>query len=135
MSVPSSRIRVLNATPVRRDGKFVLYWMVASRRTRFNFGLQRAVDRARGLATPLVVLEALRCDYPWACERFHRFVIDGMADNAERFRRAGVHYHAYVEPRPGDGKGLLAELGRHACLVVTDDFLAFTLPCMLEAAA
>jgi deoxyribodipyrimidine photo-lyase len=109
--------------------------MVASRRTRFNFGLQHAVDRARALARPLVVLEALRCDYPWACERFHRFVLDGMADNAERFRRAGVDYYPYVEPHPDAGKGLLAELGRHACAIVTDDFPAFMLPRMVEAGA
>ena len=44
-SVPSSRIRLLNDAPARDDGKFLLYWMVASRRTRFNFGLQQAVDR------------------------------------------------------------------------------------------
>ena len=133
--VPPNRIRVVNHAEVRRDGKFVLYWMVASRRTRFNFGLQQAIDRARELTRPLVVLEALRCDYEWACERFHRFVLDGMADNAKRFRRTGVHYHPYVEPRRGDGKGLLAELGRHACLIVTDDFPAFMLPRMLEAGA
>ena len=108
--------------------------MVASRRTRFNFGLQHAVDRARELARPLVVLEALRCDYAWACERFHRFVLGGMADNAEGFRRASVYYYPYVESRPGAGKGLLAELSRHACLIVTDDFPAFMLPRMLEAA-
>jgi deoxyribodipyrimidine photo-lyase len=134
-SVPSSRVRLLNAAPVRDDGKYMLYWMVASRRTRFNFGLQHAVDRARELARPLVVLEALRCDYPWACERFHRFVLDGMADNAEHFRSSDVHYYPYVEPRPGAGKGLLYELGRHACSIVTDDFPAFMLPRMLEAAA
>jgi len=134
-SVPASRIRPLNTGPVRDDGKFVLYWMVASRRTRFNFGLQHAIDRARELILPLVVLEALRCDYRWACERFHRFVLDGMADNAERFRRAGVFYYPYVEPRPGAGRGLLAELSRHACLVVTDDFPAFMLPRMVEAGA
>ena len=134
-SLPPHRVRVLNGSPVHHDGKFVLYWMVASRRTRFNFGLQRAVDWARELARPLVVLEALRCDYPWASERFHRFVLDGMADNATRLRKAGVYYYPYVEPQPGDGKGLLAELSRHACLVVTDDFPAFMLPRMLEAAA
>jgi deoxyribodipyrimidine photo-lyase len=97
--------------------------MVASRRTRFNFGLQHAVDHARELA------------HPWACERFHRFVLDGMADNAECFGRAGVFYYPYVEPRSGAGKGLLAGLSRHACLVITDDFPAFMLPRMLEAAA
>jgi len=134
-SVPSSRIRLLNAEPVRAGGKFLLYWMVASRRTRFNFGLQHAVDRAREQDRPLVVLEALRCDYRWSCERFHRFLLDGMADNAERFRRAGVFYYPYVEPRPGAGKGLLSELSRHACSIVTDDFPAFMLPRMLEAGA
>jgi len=126
---------LLNAAPARDDGKFLLYWMVASRRTRFNFGLQHTVDRARELGKPLVVLEALRCDYPWACERFHRFLLDGMADNKERLRAADVYYYPYVEPRPGDGKGLLSELSRHACAIVTDDFPAFMLPRMLEAAA
>ena len=113
----------------------MLYWMVSSRRTRFNFGLQHAIDRARELTRPLVVLEALRCDYLWSCERFHRFVIDGMANNAERFSRADAFYYPYVEPQPDDGKGLLAELSRHACLVVTDDFPAFMYPRMLQAAA
>jgi deoxyribodipyrimidine photo-lyase len=126
---------LLNAAAVRGDGKFVLYWMVASRRTRFNFGLQHAIDQARELNSPLVVLEALRCDYPWASERFHRFVLDGMADNAKRFRRTDVYYYPYVEPRPGDGRGLLAELSRHAGLIVTDGFPAFFLPRMLEAGA
>jgi deoxyribodipyrimidine photo-lyase len=133
-SVPAIRIRPLNAKPVRQQGAFVLYWMVAGRRTRFNFALQHAVDRARELELPLVVLEALRCDYRWASERFHRFVIDGMADNAKAFSSAGVAYHPYVEPRKGAGKGLLAELGRRASLIVTDDFPAFMLPRMIEAA-
>jgi deoxyribodipyrimidine photo-lyase len=133
--VQPSRLRVLNDAPVKSGGKFVLYWMVASRRTRFNFGLEHAIDRARELDKPLVVLEALRIDYPWASERFHRFVIEGMADNAERFRSADVHYYPYVEPRPRAGKGLLSELSRHACAIVTDDFPAFILPRMLEAAA
>ncbi len=133
-SVPRARLRILNSESVRPDGKFVLYWMVASRRTRFNFGLQHAVDRAHELAQPLVVLEALRCDYPWSSERFHRFVLDGMADNAASLRKAGIHYYPYVESRPGAGKGLLAELSRHACLIVTDDFPAFMLPRMLESA-
>jgi deoxyribodipyrimidine photo-lyase len=134
-TVPSGRIRNLNDEAPRPDGAFVLYWMVAHRRTRFNFALQHAVDRARQLHRPLVVLEPLRCDYPWASERFHRFAIDGMADNGERFRRAGILHHRYVEPRPGAGKGLLAELGRHACSIVTDDFPAFMLPRTIEAGA
>lgn len=77
--------------------------MIASRRTEWNFGLQRAVEWARDLNKPLVVFEALRCDYRWASDRLHRFVIQGMADNARRLERAGVFYYPYLEPKRDAG--------------------------------
>jgi len=75
-----------------------LYWMTAFRRTRWNFSLQHAVDWANRLAKPLLVFEALRIGYPWASDRFHRFVIDGMADNAEILKKIGVSYYPYLNP-------------------------------------
>ncbi|HVY47411.1 MAG TPA: deoxyribodipyrimidine photolyase, partial [Minicystis sp.] len=107
MTVPAIRVRGANDRAIDPRGDYVLYWMTAFRRTRHNFALDRAVERARELGKPLVVLEALRLDYPWASARLHRFVIDGMADQAARFARAGVAYHPYVEPSRGAGKGLL----------------------------
>ena len=59
-TVPESRISLRNDSPVHGDGDFVLYWMIANRRTTWNFSLQRAVDWARDLKKPLVILEALR---------------------------------------------------------------------------
>jgi deoxyribodipyrimidine photo-lyase len=47
----------------------------------------------------------------------------------------GVRYFPYVEPAADAGKGLLAELGRHACVIITDDYPAFFLPRMVAAAA
>ena len=58
--VPSERISTVNLAPVRPDGDYVLYWMIATRRTRHNFALQRAVEHAVRLRKPLLVLEALR---------------------------------------------------------------------------
>jgi len=136
--VPKIRIRALNAAPIRHDGKFVLYWMIAFRRTEWNFSLQRAVEWAEKLGRPLVIFEPLKIDYPWASDRLHRFVIDGMADNATRILatdHGGIIYYPYVEPSPKAGHGLLAALARHACLVVTDDFPCFFLPLMVERAA
>ena len=89
MSVPSLRLSDRNAAP-------------PARRTRWNFALEHAIDEALSMGRPLLVLEALRCDYRHACDRFHRFVTDGMADNAARFAAGGVAYVAYVEPRPKD---------------------------------
>jgi deoxyribodipyrimidine photolyase len=49
LAVPESRIALSNDAPVRGGGDFVLYWMVAFRRTHWNFSLQRAVEWAREL--------------------------------------------------------------------------------------
>ena len=87
--VPRCRVRHVNERTVAKDQAFVLYWMVANRRTRWNFSLQRAAEWARELNRPLVVLEALRAGYRWASDRLHWFVIQGMADNARR--SSGTH--------------------------------------------
>lgn len=132
---PAIRVAELSARPVRRDGAFVLYWMIASRRARSSFALERAIAWARELGRPLVVLEPLRCDYPFASERFHRFVLEGMADNARAFSRAPVLYHPWVERAPGEGKGLLDALAAHAAVIVTDDSPIPWLRGMARAAA
>lgn len=129
-----SRIRDLNEAPVRPEREVVLYWMTSARRTRYSPALERALHWCRELGRPLVVLEALRLDHPWASERFHSFIIQGMADNARRLKRKGVVYHPYVEGRQGEGRGLVAALGAHASVVVTDDFPTFFLPSMTRAA-
>jgi deoxyribodipyrimidine photo-lyase len=134
-SVPPLRIRDANRYPEHPAGAYVLYWMTAARRVRWNFGLERAVEWARKLEKPLVVLDALRQDYPWASERFDRFVIDGMRDNARLLAGRPATYYPDVETGPGAGKGLLAALAAQACVVVTDDYPAFFLPRMVTAAA
>ena len=127
-TVPASRIRALNAHPLNPRGDFVLYWMVAARRTRWNFALQHAVDLCVELDMPLLILEALDVDYPWASDRLHRFVLDGMAANRAACRRSRAAYYPYVEPAPRRGRGLIAALSRHACAIVTDHFPAFFIP-------
>ncbi len=117
------------------QGEFVLYWMIAFRRARFNFSLERAAGWAHKLGKPLLVLEALRCDYPWAGERLHSFILQGMSENRERFRDTPALYYPYVEPEKGAGKGLLQALASSAAIVVTDEFPAFFLPHMTRAAA
>jgi deoxyribodipyrimidine photo-lyase len=133
--VPQIRIQGCNDHPVNPSGDFVLYWMIANRRLTWNFSLQRAVACARELKKPLVVFEALRCGYKWASERLHRFIIDGMTDNATNVERSAALYYPYVESSVDDGKGLLQALGRRACIVITDDFPEFFLPRMVRAAS
>ncbi|MBI1311931.1 deoxyribodipyrimidine photolyase [bacterium] len=135
MRVPELRIQALNNQPLRSDRSFVLYWMTASRRVQWNFGLQRAVELAVALGRPLVILEALRVGYPWASDRLHRFVLQGMAENRRRLRGSPVRYYCYVELGAGHGAGLLEALANQAAVVVTDDYPCFFLPRMQQAVA
>ena len=133
-TVPPLRVRPLTDAEVG-SGDYVLYWMVAYRRPRWNFALEHAAARARELGKPLIVFEALRVGYPWASDRLHRFVLDGMRANRAWFRERNVVYYPYVEPEHGAGRGLLESLARDACLVVSDDYPSFFIPRMQQAAA
>ena len=134
-SIRALRVIAANDRPVRPRGEPVLYWMIAARRTSWSFALDHALEVARQLGRPLLVLEALRAGYRWASDRMHRFVMDGMADNAAAFARAGITYVAYVEPEAGAGRGLVEALAARACCVVTDEQPGFFLPRMVAALA
>jgi deoxyribodipyrimidine photo-lyase len=136
--VPGIRISEANNMPVNAGGAFVLCWMTAFRRRNCNFSLQRAVEWSKELQKPLVILEALYCDYRWSSERLHGFILDGMKDSCRHFDETPVLYFLYfpfVEMKKSEGKGLVEKMGSYACVVVADDCPAFFLPRMIEAAA
>jgi deoxyribodipyrimidine photo-lyase len=133
--VPETRIVKLNNIGINPDGKFILYWMTANRRLKWNYSLDRTIEWAIKLDKPLVVLEALNCDYEWASERFHGFIISGMKDNCLEAQDKNILYYPYIEPEKGRRNGLIKALSEHACVIVTDDYPAFFIPDMLKRAA
>lgn len=133
--VPAQRVRACNQAPLRPERGFVLYWIVAYRRRFSNWALEHAADAAERLRKPLAILEALRVYYPWASDRLHRFVLDGMAANRRDFAGAPVLYLPWIERAVGGGRGLVETMARDACLVVTDDWPCFFVPRAIEAAA
>jgi deoxyribodipyrimidine photo-lyase len=108
--------------------------MIAAKRVRWNFALDRAVEWSLRLRKPIVILEALRWDFPWQSERIRRFVMDGMKANRCLLQGRKVLYYAYLESAPNEGKGLLVALAARACVIVTDEFPCFFLPKMVAAA-
>jgi deoxyribodipyrimidine photo-lyase len=135
IEVPEIRISAANDAPIREERPWVLYWMIASRRPSWNFALDRAVEHSKRLRKPLVVLEALRAGYPWASDRIHRFVLDGMAENHRLLGRAGFLHYPFVEPEEGGARGLLAALAERSAVVVVDDSPILFLPRMISAVA
>lgn len=135
MSYNQSRLRRANDRPIERGGEYVLYWMQAFRRLSHNHALDYACKCARELGKPLVVVEGLRHDYPWASERHHRFVLEGMRDNAAEAARLGIAYWPFAGTPEEPGRGLVRGLAARACLVVTDDWPCFVVPAHIEALA
>ena len=132
--MPRIRLQACNQAPIHSGADYVLYWMIASRRLRYNFALDRALEWCRELSKPLVILEALRRDFPRAGDRIRRFVIDGMWANGKEIGVSSVFYYPFVESRRDQGKGLLSALAARAAVVITDEFPCFFLPAMVHAA-
>lgn len=129
------RIRLANDAKVRADGAFVLYWMTAHRRPVYNHSLDRAMAWSQKLNKPVLVLEPVRSQYPWASDRLHAFILQGMADNKKAFAAKNITYFPFVEHQHGDGSGLLEGLLQDACVLISDDFPAFFLPRMYARVA
>jgi deoxyribodipyrimidine photo-lyase len=125
MSLNEHRLFPWNHRRPNLNGDYVLYWMQIHRRLQYNFALEEAVHLANQLGKPLLIYEGLKCDYPWACDRFHQFLMEGMQENSSELRKADFAYYCYVENEPGAGKGLVRALSDRACALITDHFPVF----------
>ena len=135
MTLNQSRLVRLNDKPIDTTGDFVLYWMQMARRLSCNHSLDYAIKCANDLGKPLVIYEGLRVDYPWASARLHRFILEGMRDNAVAARKQGFTYWPFVETPAQKAHGLLHRIAARAALVVTDDFPCFIIPAQSKAVA
>jgi len=123
--IDSKRIFSWNNREPNPEGLYVLYWMQIHRRLEFNFALEHAVEWANRLGKPLLIYEGLACDYPWASDRLHQFLLEGMKENHDLLMRKNVAHHSFVEMKPGEGAGLVRTLCASACVVITDHFPVF----------
>lgn len=110
------------------DGRYVLYWMQIHRRLYYNYALEYAVGWANKLNKPLLIFEAVRADYPWASERTHHFLLEGMDEHHRELARRRVTYYPYLEDESGQGKGLMKLLGSKAAIVISDEYPAYIMP-------
>ena len=98
--VPVSRVTTLKEiTPDINSSSYVVYWVIAFKRTKYNYALQRAVEWANKLSQPLVILEPIILDYPMSSLRFHKFMLDGMIEMNDEISKTCL---LYTSPSPRD---------------------------------
>lgn len=122
------RVSLLSDKPVNENGDYVLYWMQMFKRPVWNHALNFAIRKANDLGLPLVVYEGLKYYYPWANDRLHTFILEGVNEKREAFEKLGIRYLFYLQRNEGDPKQTVAGLAERAAIVVTDDFPCFIIP-------
>ena len=124
----SSRVTKLNDARENKKGRYVLYWMQIFKRASHNYALNFAIQNANERGLPLVVYEGLKFYYPWANDRFHTFILEGVAEKHAEFYERGIRYIFYLQRHQRDPRNTVAQLAREAALLVTDDFPCFIIP-------
>jgi deoxyribodipyrimidine photo-lyase len=124
-NINSHRVFTRNQKDPNPDGEYVLYWMQANRRFEYNYALEYAVGWANKLGKPLLVYEGLSCDYPWAADRFHYFIMEGMEENLAYGTEHGLNYYPYLEEEPAKVREVLYKLSDKASVVISDEYPVF----------
>lgn len=105
---------------------YVLYWMQINRRLHYNFALEYAVGYANSSGKPLVILEGLACDYPWATARTSTFILEGMVEHTRQLKDVrSVTYIPYPEEQAGSYSRLVRDLCRGAAILISDEYPVF----------
>jgi len=124
----SSRVTKLNNASENKKGRYVLYWMQMFKRASHNYALNFAIQMANERHLSLVVYEGLTFSYPWANDRFHTFILEGVAEKYDEFSARGIRYIFYLQRNQRDSRQVVPQLAREAALVVTDDYPCFIIP-------
>ena len=124
----SERVQLLNNQLANNNAKYVLYWMQMFKRATYNHALNFAIEQANERKLPLVVYEGLKFYYPWASDRFHTYILEGVEEKREAFEKLGIRYVFYLQKNDESPKQIVAKISRDAALIVTDDFPCFIIP-------
>jgi len=124
----NERVVQLNDAQVNRRAHYVMYWMQMYKRVENNHALAWAIRKANELKLPLFVYEGLKYYYPWAGDRLHTFILEGVEEKRQRFAELGIRYIFYLQQDADSPKQIVAKLAKDAALIVTDDFPCFIIP-------
>jgi len=113
--IQPERIENLNPTTPRNRG-FILYWMQATQRVRWNHALELAIRTANERKKPVVVGFGLTDSFPRANHRHYRFMLEGLRQVQENLARLGIRFVLRI----GSPEAVAMDLARRADVVITD---------------
>lgn len=124
----TERVQLLNDKNENKKAKYIMYWMQIFKRTYDNHALKFAIEKANELDLPLLVYEGLKFYYPWASDRIHTFILEGVEEKREEFEKLGITYIFYLQKNNKSPKQTVKKIAKDAAVIVTDDFPCFIIP-------
>ncbi len=113
--ISEERIKKLNRKEMR-NGRYVLYWMQTSHRTKYNQALEYTVSEANKMNKPVVVYFGITEDFPEANARHYYFMLEGLSEVQSSLKEKGIKM---VVRRNSPELGAI-ELSKNASLAVVD---------------
>ncbi|UAJ12943.1 deoxyribodipyrimidine photo-lyase [Glacieibacterium megasporae] len=115
------RVRALNDRAIASDGGYVLCWLQQALRAHDNPVIDAAVRLGNALQRPVLVYHGVREDYPYASDRFHRFILGASRDLGRDCRARELACVQHVDRAGMHEKGLVHRLGASAAAIVVED--------------
>jgi deoxyribodipyrimidine photo-lyase len=70
----------------------------------------------------------LKYYYPWANDRIHTFILEGVEEKRKEFEKLGITYIFYLQKDKNSPKQSVKKIAKDAAILVTDDFPCFIIP-------
>jgi deoxyribodipyrimidine photo-lyase len=96
-----------------------------NRRVESNHALAFAVELANRYELPVLFYEGLTCSYPYASDRFHSFLLEGVPETARRCEKLGIGYHFELRRTRSSPNDAVYRIAKEAGAIVTDDYPTF----------
>ena len=130
----AERSLVLNDTPPRAGGEFVLYWAHHALRAHENPALETAAAIASRLGLPLLVYQGLGGRHRYNSDRHHRFILEAARDFSAELAAHGLRLLFHLPSEPV-GQGPLGALLSRSAVVVGELFPVPPFPAWCRAHA
>ena len=114
--IQETRKEALNNYSFNQKGEFIIYWIQASQRAKYNHALEFAIDEANKTQKPLIGYFGLTETFPEANERHYYFMLEGLKEVQEQLSRRGINL---IIEKCSSEMGIV-NLAKEAALVVVD---------------
>ncbi len=113
--IETERVQRLNDKS-ESAGRFILYWMQAAQRSRYNQALEAAVIKANRIGQPLLVVFCIDSSFPEANARHFYFMLQGLCDVSTALSERGISFTVIQ----GSASDIIPKIVKEASWLITD---------------